>query len=77
MADFTCWHCGRPTTYEGEGYWHCSKCRTSFYEGYDEDGNPDGGDRLSVSDAAQIWASHGKDEDYTFGYSEDELEDAL
>jgi hypothetical protein len=24
-----------------------------------------------------IWLSHGKDEDYTFGYSEDELEEAL
>jgi hypothetical protein len=30
-----------------------------------------------VYDAAQIWASNGKDEDYMFGYSEDELEDAL
>ena len=28
-------------------------------------------------DAAEIWASNGKDEDYMFGYSEDELEDAL
>lgn len=32
---------------------------------------------LSVYDAALIWASHGKDEDYMFGYSEEELEDAL
>lgn len=32
---------------------------------------------LSVYDAALIWASNGKDEDYTFGYSEDELEEAL
>ena len=31
----------------------------------------------TVYDAALIWASNGKDEDYTFGYSEDELEDAL
>lgn len=34
-------------------------------------------DRLSVYDAAHIWMSHGKDEDYTFGYTEDELERAL
>lgn len=34
-------------------------------------------DSLSVYDAAQIWASNGMDEDYTFGYSEDELRDAL
>jgi len=44
---------------------------------YDEDDEPAGGDRLSVDDAAQIWLSHGKDEDYTFGYSEEDLEDAL
>jgi hypothetical protein len=37
----------------------------------------DESESLSVYDAAQIWASNGKDEDYTFGYSEEELEDAL
>lgn len=37
----------------------------------------DDSDMLSVYDAALIWMSSGKDEDYTFGYSEDELEDAL
>jgi len=76
MAEFTCWTCGRETEYEGDGYWHCPKCNESFYEGYDEDG--DGvGESLSVEDAARIWRSHGKDEDYMFGYSEEELEDAL
>lgn len=35
------------------------------------------GERLNVYDAALIWASNGKDEDYTFGYTEEELEDAL
>lgn len=35
------------------------------------------GDRLSVYDAALAWASNGKDEDYMFGYSSDELERAL
>lgn len=34
-------------------------------------------ERLSVYDAALIWASHGKDEDYMYGYTEDELERAL
>ena len=37
----------------------------------------DDGGGMNVYDAALIWASNGKDEDYTFGYSEDELEDAL
>ena len=32
---------------------------------------------MDVYDAALIWASNGKDEDYSFGYSEDELESAL
>ena len=32
---------------------------------------------LSVYDAALIWASNGKDEDYMFGYSKSELESAL
>ena len=37
----------------------------------------DDGETLDVYDAAEIWLSHGTDEDYTFGYDEDELEDAL
>lgn len=41
------------------------------------DEDEDEGEGLSVYDAALIWASNGKDEDYTFGYSEDELDDAL
>lgn len=40
-------------------------------EGYECD------ESLSVWDAAEIWASNGKDEDYMFGYTEEELEDAL
>ncbi len=31
------------------------------------------GESLSVWDAADIWLSNGMDEDYMFGYSEDEL----
>ena len=34
-------------------------------------------DRLGVGDAAEIWLSHGMDEDYTFGYTEDELRNGL
>ena len=46
-------------------------------EEYEDDDNEDNSESLSVYEAAQIWASHGKDEDYTFGFTEDELEDAL
>lgn len=41
------------------------------------DVDEDDEERISVGDAALIWASNGKDEDYMFGYSEEELEDAL
>ena len=37
----------------------------------------DEGESLGAYDAALIWMSNGKDEDYMFGYSEDELEGAL
>ncbi len=43
----------------------------------DDDDDDDNSERLSVDEAALIWASHGKDEDYMFGYTEDELEAAL
>jgi chromosome segregation ATPase len=39
----------------------------------DEDANGDTGERLSVWDAADIWLTNGMDEDYKFGYSDDEL----
>ena len=42
-----------------------------------DDEDYDDGETLSVWDAADIWASNGKDEDYTFGYTEEELERAL
>lgn len=34
-------------------------------------------EQTDLYDAALIWASNGKDEDYMFGYSESELESAL
>jgi hypothetical protein len=54
--------------WDGETY-ECHHCSSGFDEDDDEG--------LSVYDAALIWASNGKDENYTFGYSEDELEDAM
>ena len=44
---------------------------------YDDDDLDEESESLSVYDAALIWMSNGKDEDYTFGYTEEELEDAL
>jgi molecular chaperone GrpE (heat shock protein) len=39
----------------------------------DDDADGDTGETLSVWDAADIWLSNGMDEDYRFGYTEDEL----
>lgn len=50
---------------------------SAWFSNDEYNSDEDSDDSLSVYDAALIWASHGKDEDYTFGYSEDELEDAL
>lgn len=54
--------------WDGETY-VCNWCASEF--------DDDESECISVEEAALIWASNGKDEDYTFGYDEDELEDAL
>lgn len=67
-----CPRCGEPLTKRyvfSEMY--CTNCN------YGLDDDNDSNEYLSVYEAAEIWASHGKDEDYTFGYTEEELEDAL
>lgn len=43
-------------------------------ENYEYD--DDEGESLNVWDAADIWLSNGMDEDYMFGYSEEELRHA-
>lgn len=58
------------------GKYLCLDCSLDEYMNRNDD-EVDESERLSVYDAALIWASHGKDEDYTFGYSEAELEAAL
>ncbi len=46
----------------------CKACRS---------GRNNSGENLSVWDAADIWLSSGMDEDYMFGYTEEELRNAL
>ena len=58
----------------GSRHWGNGSKPKSNANDYEEEDN---GERISVWDAAEIWASNGKDEDYMFGYSEEELEDAL
>lgn len=77
MATYWCGKgCGVDMVYIGDGDWKCPKCGTMICFGEPDD-NEDEGENLSVYDAALIWTSNGKDEDYTFGYTEEELEDAL
>ena len=49
-------------------------CRCMIGEDHDDEGR--GSEKLSASDAADIWRSNGMDEDYMFGYSEFELRGA-
>ncbi|WP_426716796.1 hypothetical protein ACEN19_03745 [Corynebacterium auriscanis] len=51
---------------------YCANCRYGI-----GDDDVEENESLSVYDAAEIWSSHGKDEDYMFGYTEEELEGAL
>ena len=52
-------------------------CHEGLCVDLDEEDEEDENEYLSVYDAAEIWASNGKDEDYMFGYTEEELEDVL
>jgi hypothetical protein len=49
-----------------------------YYSGELDNEQPeDQGERLSITDAAVIWLHNGQDEDYRFGYTEDELREAV
>lgn len=71
-----CPRCGQPMTkrYQFSGWW-CDNCHAGLED--DEEDEDDDSESISVWEAADIWMSHGKDEDYMFGYTEEELEDAL
>lgn len=73
------WYNGTVLTDHWSNHIQCADCAICEIEASDGEGVEDDADNeaISVYDAAQIWASHGKDEDYMFGYSEDELENAL
>lgn len=72
----TCPRCDEELEYLGSGDWECPSCGKIYNE--DEDDDIDfNGESISVYDAALIWVSNGRDEDYMFGYTEEELESAL
>lgn len=66
--------CGCEMEYIGGGDWECPECGEVLYKGFDEDGES-AEESLSRDDAAYIWRSRGRDEEDTFGYSEEELEE--
>ena len=59
-------------TIDGGSSQYGEDCRCTIGEDHDA-ADDSGGDSLSVWDAANIWLSNGMDEDYTFGFGEDEL----
>ena len=70
-----CPQCGNPMTKKWSySDWYCYNCNCGLEDEEDEE---DDDESLSVYDAAEIWQSNGYDEDYTFGYSEEELRRAL
>jgi rubredoxin len=75
---FECPGCGVEVSLSDDynDLWYCPFC-TREVDFREEDDDDYDGVPLSVYEAADIWASNGKDEDYMFGYSEEELEDAL
>lgn len=48
-------------------------CNLGQDDDMQESDTQDSDETLSVYGAAEIWMSHGMDEDYTFGYRDDEL----
>lgn len=72
----TCPRCGGEMTkrYSYSAWW-CENCHAGLDD--DDEDEDDYEESLSVYDAADIWLSNGQDEDYMFGYTEEELEDAL
>lgn len=83
-----CPKCGNGKMISTTGNWYeCDECGFEakedefgvlYYESFcDDDFEDVGEEQLSVFDAAEIWVSNGKDDGYTFGYSESELEEAL
>ena len=74
----TCPNCGNEMhrRYEYSGWW-CDFCHDSPFGEADDYDDDDDLDNINVYDAADIWMSNGKDEDYMFGYTREELEAAL
>lgn len=76
MARKTCDICDTKMKKNGS-YWECPNCGNIDYDDYDNEDDEDCGEYISAYDAACIWVSRGCDEDDMFGYTEEELREAL
>ena len=74
---YWCGKCNTDMNYIGDGRYECPSCHATAGVIPEDGWNDDDDETLSVYDAALIWASNGKDEDYMCGYTEEELENAL
>jgi hypothetical protein len=67
------------------GTWICNVCGHEniiaesevIGVGWEPEYESDDSESINVWDAAEIWRSNGFDEDYTFGFTEEELKNAL
>lgn len=74
---WVCTECGYENTISEDNILSDDELFDYTYSGYDSyEEYKNRGEGISVSEAALIWKSHGKDEDYMFGYTEEELENA-
>jgi len=71
----TCPTCGHDMTVDDSGFCECTNPECGLV-GYVRD-LFDGDENIDAYEAALLWRGSGEDEDMTFGYSEDELRDAL
>ena len=70
MVSYECGNqCGVELEHISDGDWKCPSCGAvvTLDEDYDSE------ETLSVWDAADIYMSNGCDEDYSFGYTHEEL----
>jgi len=78
MISFGCSNrCGVDMEYIGDGDWKCPKCGEVSAIGEPDDLDYEDAETLSIYDAALIYLSRGFDEDYRFGYTHEELIEAL
>ena len=76
MSYVTCPTCGHDMTVDDSGFCECtnSECKLVGYVSDLFDRDESG---LDAYEAALLWQGSGEDEDMTFGYTEDELRNAL